>query len=145
MYKHLPSCSFQYVTLTMSPLHCTPKQKFYTDCLAIPFTNISTLIPALMDNNIHNKVSDKITYLFADFNGATVEVCEWISNFTPHPWLCVYLSMLGLNSVSISISVNGALINAVEFAKTTACIDHNNNKTVVYTKYIIVMRCDECC
>ena len=27
---------------------------------------------------------DEITYPFLNFNGSTVEVCEWISKFTPH-------------------------------------------------------------
>ena len=30
-----------------------------------------------------NKVWDEITYPFLNFNGATVEVEEWISNFIP--------------------------------------------------------------
>ena len=43
-----------------------------------------TLIPAWLSNYIHCKVWDEITYLFLNFNGATVEVYEWISNFIPH-------------------------------------------------------------
>ena len=31
-----------------------------------------------------SKVLDKITYPFPNFNGPTVEVWEWISNFIPH-------------------------------------------------------------
>ena len=31
-----------------------------------------------------SKVWDDITYPFPNFNGSTVEVLEWISNFTPH-------------------------------------------------------------
>ena len=31
-----------------------------------------------------NKVQDKITYPFPNFNGATIEVWEWISNFIRH-------------------------------------------------------------
>ena len=31
-----------------------------------------------------NKVWDEITYPFLNVNGATVEVYEWISNFTQH-------------------------------------------------------------
>ena len=30
---------------------------------------------------IHYKMYDEITYPFPNFNGATVEVLEWISNF----------------------------------------------------------------
>ena len=44
---------------------------------------------------------DKITYLFPNFNGATVEVWEWISNFITLYRACNYLSMqkLKLNYV----------------------------------------------
>ena len=31
-----------------------------------------------------SKIWDEITYPFLNFNGATVEVKEWISNFIPH-------------------------------------------------------------
>ena len=31
-----------------------------------------------------SKVCDEITYLFPNFNGATVEVWELINNFIPH-------------------------------------------------------------
>ena len=31
-----------------------------------------------------SKAWDEITYPFPNFNGATVEVWEWISNFIPH-------------------------------------------------------------
>ena len=39
------------------------------------------LIPAWITDYIHSKVWDEITYPFPNFNGATVEVWEWISNF----------------------------------------------------------------
>ena len=37
-----------------------------------------------MINYTHYDVGDEITYPFLNFNGATVEVYEWISNFIPH-------------------------------------------------------------
>ena len=43
-----------------------------------------TFIPAWIRNYTHYKVWDESTYLFLNFNGATVEVYEWISNFIPH-------------------------------------------------------------
>ena len=43
-----------------------------------------TLIPAWISNYIHYKVWDEITYPFRNFNGATVEVWEWMINFTLH-------------------------------------------------------------
>ena len=44
----------------------------------------SKSIPAWISNYIHYKVWDKITYPFPNFNGATVEVWEWINNFILH-------------------------------------------------------------
>ena len=43
-----------------------------------------TLISAWISNYIHYKVWDGIIYPFRNFNGCTVEVWEWISNFIPH-------------------------------------------------------------
>ena len=40
-----------------------------------------TLIPAWISNPMPSKGCDEITYPFPNFNGATVEVSEWISNF----------------------------------------------------------------
>ena len=37
-----------------------------------------------MSNHIHCKVWNEITYAFSNFNGATIEVWQWISNFIPH-------------------------------------------------------------
>ena len=36
------------------------------------------LISAWISNHIPNKLWNEITYPFPNFNGATVEVCEWI-------------------------------------------------------------------
>ena len=43
-----------------------------------------TVIPGWISNHIHYKILDEITYPFPNFNGAAVEVWEWISNFTEH-------------------------------------------------------------
>ena len=46
------------------------------------FTNTSlTLIPAWINNHIHYKVWDEISYPIPNFNGITIEAWEWISNF----------------------------------------------------------------
>ena len=37
-----------------------------------------------MSNHMPSKVWDGIIYPFPNFNGGTVEVWEWISNFIPH-------------------------------------------------------------
>ena len=60
------------------------------------------LIPASISNHTHYNVWDDITYPFLNFNGATVEVYEWISNFITLHWACDYLSMLGLKLMHIS-------------------------------------------
>ena len=52
-------------------------------------------IPAWKSNHIHDKVWSEITYPFPNFNGITVEIWEWISNFIPTLyWACDYLSIL---------------------------------------------------
>ena len=43
-----------------------------------------TLITVLIGNHKPSKMWDEITYPFQIFNGCTVEVWEWASNFTPH-------------------------------------------------------------
>ena len=40
-----------------------------------------TLIPAWISNHMPSKVWDEATYTFPNFNGCTVNVWEWISNF----------------------------------------------------------------
>ena len=40
--------------------------------------------PAWRSYYIHHKVWNETTYPFPNFNGCTVEVWEWISNFIPH-------------------------------------------------------------
>ena len=42
------------------------------------------LIPAWIDNYVHYKMLDEITYPFPNFNGWTVEVWECINNFIPN-------------------------------------------------------------
>ena len=42
------------------------------------------LIPTGKSNYIHCEVSGKISYPFQNFNGAAIEVWEWLSNFIPH-------------------------------------------------------------
>ena len=80
------------ISINLTPL-CTPMSiadnKVFS-CLSwshitfkwpvTPFTK--TLIPSWRSNYIHYKVWDEITYSF--FNGATVSVWEWISNFIQH-------------------------------------------------------------
>ena len=54
--------------------------------LGISSYSQSTLlsIPAWISNYIHCKVWGEITYPFPNFNGSTIEVWEWMSNFILH-------------------------------------------------------------
>ena len=62
-----------------------------------------TLIPAWISNYIHNKVWDKITYPFPNFDFSTIEVWEWISYFySTLYWACDYLYMLRLKLIHVS-------------------------------------------
>ena len=55
-----------------------------------------TQIPAWVSEYIRYKVWNKITYPIPKFNGATVEVREWINNFMP------YLSVLWLRIIPVN-------------------------------------------
>ena len=46
-----------------------------------------------MSNHMPDKVWDEITYTFPNFNGATVEILEWISNFIQHVMMAVITYM----------------------------------------------------
>ena len=39
---------------------------------------------AWINNHIHQKLFDEITYPFPIFNGAVVDICEWINNLITH-------------------------------------------------------------
>ena len=79
-----------------------------------------------ISDNIHNKVLDIITYALPKFNGAAVEVGEWISIFIPYfTWhVVIYPSMLwlkliwvdkkGLSTHSIELECTG-----IKLFKTT--------------------------
>ena len=55
------------------------------------------MIPAWVSIHMPGKMWGEITHPFLNFNGAKVEVQEWMSNFIPHFIMDVYyLSMLGL-------------------------------------------------
>ena len=53
-------------------------------CWAPFYSHGLTPIPTWISNYIHCKVWDEISYPFLKFNGAAVEVYEWVSNFIPH-------------------------------------------------------------
>ena len=67
------------------------------------YENELTWIPALMRNYVSYKMWDKITKLFLNFNGATIEDWEWMSNFIQtFYWAGDCLSMLGFKLMHIS-------------------------------------------
>ena len=45
--------------------------------------------PACISSHTHYTVYDEITYSFPNFNGCTVDVWEWMSNFVSHFTGCV--------------------------------------------------------
>ena len=60
------------------------------------------LISTWLSNYIHYKAWDEIVYSFSNFNGATVEVWEWISNCIPHFAGYVITYILGLKLIRVS-------------------------------------------
>ena len=55
-----------------------------------------------------SKVWDEITYPFSNFNGAIVEVCEWMNYFNPcFIMACNYLTILGLKLHHVSKKAPG--------------------------------------
>ena len=73
MFLDLPLYDAQNFVMC-APGYNIPRGPFYWHGL--------TLIPAWISYHMPGKVWDEITYSFLNFNGATVKVGEWISNFT---------------------------------------------------------------
>ena len=65
----------------------------------LSLTQINFLV--WISNHMPNKVWDKIIYPFPNFNGCTVKVWEWISNFIPQ-FIKDYLSLLGFKLIHVS-------------------------------------------
>ena len=42
------------------------------------------ILPAQLADYSHYEVWDEITYPVPNFNGATIDIWEWIGNFIPH-------------------------------------------------------------
>ena len=67
-----------------------------------------TLCPAWICNHMPRKVWDGNTYPFLNFNGCTVEVQDWISNFIPHFMMdVIILSMLGSKLIMLVKGATG--------------------------------------
>ena len=71
---------YQWLSARLRYLQCVNNGDNEAWC---PFCQYGlTLIPAWISDYVHYKVWDAITYLFPNFNSATVEVWAWISNFS---------------------------------------------------------------
>ena len=65
------------------------------------------------------QVWDEMTYPFPNFNGCTVEVLEWISNFIPHIILDVITHPLFTNWTGEPKKKNATYLQDVESLPTT--------------------------
>ena len=72
---------------------CISKEVTVSSCV---WFQMDILIPAWISNHMPNKVWDKITYPFPNFNGCTVVVWERISNFTTHFTMDVIIIHAGI-------------------------------------------------
>ena len=74
--------------LNMGRIHALHQVTFLSSSVKVggnylgPLLPTLNLIPTWKSNKVPSKVWDESTYLFPNFNGATVEVWEWISNST---------------------------------------------------------------
>ena len=69
--------TFWWPRVTCGILGCTEaRDPFYWHVL--------TLIPTWNSHHIHYEMWDEISFSFTNFNGATIWVWEWLSNFIPH-------------------------------------------------------------
>ena len=64
---------------------------FVLSCIGWVLTRVApfyehdlTSIPGWISDHMPSKVLDEMIYPFPNFNGTTVEVYEWISNFIRH-------------------------------------------------------------
>ena len=66
------------------PLLSVVNPQVFKNIRALFTTMDQLLISAWISNHIYYKMWDEIIYQFPNFNGAAIEVWEWISNFIPH-------------------------------------------------------------
>ena len=94
--RHLTEVSLKKLLIQTSLNHSGP---FYKHWL--------TLIPAWTSNHKPSKVWDEIIHPFLNFNGCTVEVEEWISNYIPHfiiDMISMHVGKMGHREAAIYIS-----------------------------------------
>ena len=78
-----------------------------------------------------NRVWDEITFPFPNFNGSTVEVWEWISNFIPH-FIMGGVTLLALGQ---SYQISADLFKYEDFE-----IWGVNNETNINFKYLLTLQ-----
>ena len=78
---------FRHTAQNTKVLHCWPS---------------GPLLLSWISNYIHYTVLNVVAYPFLNFNGAAIEVWEWINNFISLYWACDHLSLLGLNLIHVS-------------------------------------------
>ena len=74
---------YEYHPWQSSVTPCAVNTLIETDMASITGLHV-TLIPTSISNCTLYKVWDQITYSLPNFNGCSVDVWEWISNFIPH-------------------------------------------------------------
>ena len=75
------------ITTTPNIAHCHTWRLDRKNCF---FFVRLTLLPPWINNYIHYNVRNEINNPIPNFNGCTVEVWEWISNFIPHFTVITY-------------------------------------------------------
>ena len=97
-----------------NPLSSVPKfMASIAACKGSFYWHGLTFIPTWISNHILYKAWDDITHPFQNFNGETIEIWEWISNFISHftgyviTYLCWdYRKSILVNKAPVSLPIN---------------------------------------
>ena len=76
------------------------------------------LILARINDYIYYNVWGEITFPFPNFNGATVEVWEWISNFIPHLIMDLIIHPFG---IKVEMGPGGYHLGGLFLSKSSPC------------------------
>ena len=95
-----------------------------------------SLVPAVIEwksNHMPSKVWDEITYPFLNFNGCTIEVWEWISNFILHIIIDVITNPCwNLCWTLLVIRAPGNIAGDVIILRLYNCLQHHHDDLVRY-------------
>ena len=98
-----------------------------------------TWIPSWISNHTPSKVWDEITYPFLNFNGATVEVLQFLPTLYNG---CNYLSMLGLKLIHVSkrrYSYRGYPGNFTQFSANWLKLEVAGNEGFALTNQYVIL------